>query len=101
LVDRGPEARTVNLTESDIRRIADEAAERAAIAVVRLTVHETLISIGIDPAHPMDAQKDAQFLRSTRIRCEQTGSKAALLFVALLVGGIATTFWKGFLGLFK
>jgi len=89
------------MTEDDVRRIADEAAERAARRVVKIAVHETLIGLGIDPAHPMDAQKDAQFLRSTRIRCEQTGSKAAMVVLALLIGGVAATFWKGFVGLFK
>ena len=87
----------MNLTEQDIRAIADEVARN----VVKIAVYETLISIGFDPAHPMDAQKDAQFLRSTRMRCEQAGSKAAMLMVALIVGGVLTTFWKGFVGLFR
>jgi len=91
----------VSLSEQEIRRIADEAAERAARKVVSIAVRETLVSIGFDPSHPLEAQADAQFLRSTRQRCEQAGSKAAMLMVALIVGGVLTTFWKGFVGLFK
>lgn len=91
----------MSLTEDEVRRIADEAADRAARKVVKIAVQETLISIGFDPSHPMEAQKDAQFLRSTRQRCEQAGSKAAMLMIALIVGGVITTFWKGFVGLFK
>lgn len=91
----------MSLTRDEIITIADDAAGRAAHKVVKVAVYETLVGLGIDPAHPMDAQKDAQFLRSTRQRCEQAGSKAAMLMVALIIGGAAATLWKGFMGLFK
>lgn len=91
----------MSLSEQEIRVIADEAAERAARKVVKLAVHETLIGLGMDPTHPMAAQADMMFLRATRQRCEQAGSKAAMVMIALIVGGAVATFWKGFVGMFK
>ena len=81
------------MTEAEVRAIANEAAE--------LAVDKLLVRLGIDPVHPLDAQADMQFLRSTRKRCEQAGLRAAMMMIALIIGGAVATFWKGFVGLFK
>lgn len=71
-----------------LKTVASEAAEQA--------VTKTLVAMGFDPSRPFEAQKDAQWIRATRERCEGTVGKAVLTIVGLLVLGGCTALWAGF-----
>jgi len=76
------------------RRIAVEAAKQAVIEAVPAAIKATFVQMGIDPEKPMEAQRDAQWVRATRTRCEGVGSKAILTVVGLIVAGGAVFFWN-------
>lgn len=76
-----------------LQQVADRAAKKAVEDAVPHVVRQTLITMGLDPDNPLEAQKDAQFLRSTRNRCEQAGSKGVIVLVALVTAGIAAAVW--------
>lgn len=71
-----------------LKAVASEAAEQA--------VSKTFVAMGLDPSKPFEAQKDMQFVRATRERCEDSQGKAILTMIGLLLGGAATAFWVGF-----
>jgi hypothetical protein len=71
-----------------LKNVASEAAEQA--------VNKTLVAMGFDPSRPFEAQKDAQWIRATRERCEGTVGKAVLTIVGLLILGGCTALWTGF-----
>jgi hypothetical protein len=49
--------------EADLKRIAEDAAELAAEAAVT----RMLERLGIDPKQPLEAQRDAAWVRTTRL----------------------------------
>jgi len=71
-----------------LKQVASEAAEHA--------VSRTLMTMGIDPTNPRQAQADMLFLRSTRERCEGATGKAILVMITLLVGSTLSVMWIGF-----
>lgn len=80
-----------DLRPSDISLLKNVASEAAELAV-----NKTLVAMGFDPSRPFEAQKDAQWIRATRERCEGTVGKAILTIVGLLVLGGCTALWAGF-----
>ena len=77
--------------------MTDEQIER----VVRMTVRETLTTVGLDCAHPLDMQKDLAFIRRMRKYSEQIGSRIVCIvvgtFVVFAIGGLWLAI-KGHLG---
>jgi len=57
---------------------------------------DLLLAIGINPAHPLEAQADMTFLRSMRERCENIGAAGTKAAITIIVGGILTVFVLGF-----
>ena len=84
----GPDRRS----QEHIREIVQEAVAEAVPAAVK----QTLLAIGINPDHPLEAQNDMAFLRATRTRCEKLGMGAVLAGTAVIVGGVLTVLWLGF-----
>lgn len=75
--------------------VAERAVTKAVEEVTPRIVRQTLVSMGLDPEHPMEAQKDAQFVRSTRTRCEQAGSRGMIILIGLVLAGAVAVFWDG------
>jgi hypothetical protein len=75
-----------------LREIVREAVEEA----VPVAVKQTLLAIGINPEHPLEAQNDMAFLRSMRTRCEKIGLGAVAAAVTIIVGGVLSVFVLGF-----
>jgi hypothetical protein len=57
--------------------------------------------MGLDPSEPFHAQKDMQWLRATRERCEGAAGKAILTIIGMLVVSALAAFWAGFKVLVK
>jgi hypothetical protein len=80
-----------DLRPADIALLKSVASEAAGQAV-----KDMLTALGIDPSKPFDAQKDMQWLRSTRERCEGISAKAVLTVIGLLVAAALAALWAGF-----
>jgi len=88
----GPDRRS---EDTHVRNIAEEAATRAVEKTAPVVVESTLLSLGIDPKNPIEAQKDSAFVRQTRKRCETASNKAIVTMIGLLVLGGAGAIWAG------
>lgn len=84
----GPDRRDAEHLKEIVREAVEEAVPQA--------VKQTLLAIGINPDHPMDAQTDMAFLRSMRERCEKVGMGALIAAITITVGGILSVFVLGF-----
>ncbi len=69
--------RQIILTESQLRLIIKE------------TVHDTFISLGIQDAQPIEMQKDFQLLREWRTSTEGIKRKGLIAFAALIFSGLS------------
>ena len=88
----GPDRRS---EDTHVRNIAEEAATRAVEKTAPIVVKSTLVSLGIDPDNPIEAQKDSAFVRQTRKRCETASNKAIITMIGLLVLGGLGALWTG------
>lgn len=61
--------------------------------IIRSTVHETLLSLGLDTSDPIKLQKDFQHLRDWRVTSESIKMKGMLTIVMIVVTGGASLFW--------
>lgn len=63
--------------------------------LIESTVRSTLINLGIDPSNPIEAQKDAAFLRELRTGIQTSKRQIFALLVASLFAaiGAAVAFW--------
>lgn len=64
-------------------------------AVVRTSVHETLISLGIDASDPIEIQKDFAFLTEMRSAHSKVRTRGMMMMVGLVLTSIATATWLG------
>ena len=62
--------------------------------VIRETVRETFTQLGIDGEHPLEMQRDFQYLRD--LRTARTGMRKWITrsLIGLGVGGIGTLAWR-------
>lgn len=74
---------TITLTESQIRRI------------IKDSVHETLVSFGINPKDPVELQKDFSFLREWRVTTDTAKKRGLLTVVGIVVAGGLSLVWLG------
>jgi len=77
------------LDEAYVKRIAEEAADRAAHRAVR----ETLVALGVDPDRPLDFQERMQFLKTLQTMVKTAVSQSITAFVGILIGGIIWAVW--------
>jgi len=63
--------------------------------VVRRTVKETLTSMGIDAADPIEMQRDFQTLRDWRRAGGAIRSKGIMTLIAILTAGALGALWIG------
>jgi hypothetical protein len=73
--------REIRLTELELKDI------------VKATVHETLIKLGVDACNPIDMQRDFQHLRDWRMSVAAVRRKSLMTLVGVAVAGIAALIW--------
>lgn len=78
------------MTEDEVRHIAK--------LVAREMVHETMVSLGINPADPIAAQKDAAFIRSWRQSTEAVKRQGIISAVGVIVVGVLGLIWLAIKG---
>lgn len=79
---------------TDLEKVAQAAADRAVrghreavVEAVEAGIENSLTKLGLDAAHPMESQRDMQFLRATRKAAGSVKSKALLTAVGIAVAG--------------
>ncbi len=53
----------------------------------------TFTKLGIDPSEPIEAQKDAAFLRKIRLRTERVGTKFIMIVVGIIAAAMTFSLW--------
>lgn len=64
--------------------------------VVREAVHETLITMGVDPKNPVEMQRDFQHLREWRNTTGALKRHGLLVLLGIFVAGTVAAIWLGF-----
>ena len=72
------------------------ALSQDRLELVRQAVTETLITLGIDAANPIEVQKDMAHLRASRKGSETTRILAKKAAVPIIVAGLIAAVWAGF-----
>lgn len=67
--------------------------------ITRVAVEETLTRMGFDVKSPLDAQKDAAYLRNLRLGNEALKRHGALVIIGAVITAVTTMLWIGFKGL--
>lgn len=78
------EEKKITLSESQLKGLVKDA------------VTETLSGLGFDIKHPLDVQRDLQYLRDWRHTTESIRGKAILVAVGISVAGLCGVLWLGF-----
>jgi len=89
---RAPERSRSNdtgFTEADLKRL------------VRETVNETLLVLGIEHADPKEMQADFIYLRSWRRTMEESRTKVLWTTITIIITGTSAAIWAGLTGYFK
>lgn len=79
----GPEQQLQNLTPDEAR------------ALIRETVRETFLMLGVKVDDPIEVQKDFQHLREWRTTTGSIKSKGLMTLMGLLVSGLVAAAWVG------
>lgn len=93
---------TPPMNDQDLRDLiqAEVDAHRPATSnvqdVVRTAVHETLTSLGMDVADPLELQRDLAFVRDLRRASDTVKTRGILILVGLVVSALAGAAWLGF-----
>jgi hypothetical protein len=66
--------------------------------LIRQTVKETLLSLGIEVDDPIKVQRDFQHLREWRETTEALKSKGLMTLFGVVLAGILGFIWLGFKG---
>ena len=75
--------------------------EVEAHALIRATVRETFLMLGVKVDDPIEVQKDFQHLRDWRCTTDSIKSKGVLAIVGLATSGLLAALWVGFKELVK
>lgn len=62
-------------------------------AIVKSTVHETLMALGVDVENPMQVQRDFAALRTWRTSLETVRKQGLIVAVGILVAGFMGLVW--------
>ena len=81
--------KVVTMTESEVR------------ALVRTTVSETLVSLGVEHSEPFEMQKDFQHLRSVRQSSEAMKKKTQMVLLGIFITSVLATLTVGLKEYFK
>ena len=80
---------------SDAARHGEVLDREELRSLMHDAVVEGMSSLGIDARHPMDVQKDMQFVRELRLMSEKVKQKTYLTMVAVVVAALAGATWLG------
>ena len=72
------------------------ALTKDRLELVRQAVTETLTTMGIDAANPIEVQMDMAYLRGSRKGSETTRALVKKTAVPIIVVGILAAVWGGF-----
>lgn len=64
--------------------------------IVKKTVHETLLQLGLDADDPLELQADFGHLRKSRKSAEQLRGRSMWLVIATAIAGFLSAAWTGF-----
>lgn len=93
------------MTEDDIRRIIQAAVADALAAhvvemigddvraVVKASVEETLLTLGLDTGEPLEVQRDFQHLRSWRQSTDTVKRQGLIAATGIIVTGLLGLVW--------
>ncbi len=90
------------MTNDELRALIQEVVEAQSASVedvVRSSVRETLITMGMDASNPLKLQENMAFLRDLQAAHEAVKSKGILVIVGMLVTSVAAAAWLGFKGM--
>ncbi len=74
----------ISLTRDELNEIVSEC------------IHATFTQLGLDHKHPLEMQRDFQYLRDWRSASEQIKTKGLLVLVVIVVTGTLGALWIGF-----
>jgi hypothetical protein len=77
------------MDESDIKRIATEAADMAA----RKAIRETLVALGVDPDRPFEFQERMNFLKTLQSASNAAGRQAITAMIGTVILGVLWAIW--------
>lgn len=83
------------MTNKEPKKTAATLAELDIQAIVRLTVKNTLLQIGVDNEKPLEMQKDFSYLRESRLTSEMFKQKTKLSLIGLFLTGLGTVVVMG------
>ena len=63
--------------------------------LIKDTVKETLLTLGLDISDPIKMQKDFQHLREWRETTEAVWQKGTFTIIAMLIAGFVSALWIG------
>lgn len=75
-------------------RLTDEELK----SLVKSTVHETMITLGINASDPIEMQKDFQHLRDWRMTTNAVKRHGLKTIIATLIAGICALVWLAVTG---
>ena len=78
---------------SDRRSDCRVATEEELKGIIKDTVRETLLTLGLDTADPIKLQRDFQHLREWREGTESIKSNGILTALGLLIAGALSALW--------
>jgi len=70
-------------------------SERELRDLVKATVHETLVGMGVEADEPLEMQKDFQHVRELRVATTLVKKKALHVLVGVVVAGALGAIWVG------
>ena len=82
---------------SDIpeRRLEDRYGNERQRELIKKTVHETLLSLGLEMDDPIELQKDFQHLREWREATNSLKSHGIMIVIGVLLTGLLGAIWIG------
>jgi len=96
------------MNRDEVREIVDECLSKCPLmcedevrALVKATVHETLTTLGVDQASPLEVQQDLAWLRRMRKATATAWGKVGATLVGIVVAAVAGAAWLGAKALLK
>lgn len=96
------------MNRDEVREIVDECLARAPLmradevrALVKSTVKETLVTLGVDEDDPLEVQRDLAWVRDVRKASASARAKAGAALLGLLVTAIGGACWLGIKALLR
>jgi len=77
------------------RRLEDYYNHERQRELIKKTVHETLLSLGLEMNDPIELQKDFQHLREWREASNTLKSHGIMVVIGILLTGLLGAIWIG------